>query len=308
MFTRSQFLSGLVGAVVLPPAREGARESEKAPCVYRKASLSVGAEKPFSVLHISDTHLVVLTEAEKAASEWRGKYYARRHDGKFRNAERHLADAIAYASERRMPLVHTGDLMDCPSDGNVEIVRRMVPPGSILAAVGNHETCSRYFRGLSEKPEDLSRERSLSASRIASCWPNDGKFFAKVVSGVNFVMFDDSDYQIRAEVREGLECEFAVGLPVVLGCHIPICTPELLASPIRMGKNPAMVCAPNAKGQERPTADTVDAVEWLKSRPNLKAVLAGHLHAFWRGEIAPGVMQLVAGGHFKGSGYEILFS
>ena len=33
---------------------------------------------------------------------------------------------------------------------------------------------------------------------------------------VNFVMFDDSDYQISADVREGLEREFAAGLPVVL--------------------------------------------------------------------------------------------
>ena len=308
MFTRSQFLSGLVGAVVLPSAGEGLHKAGKASGAYRKVSLSVGAERPFSVLHISDTHLAVLTEAETAESEWRGKYYARRHDGKFRNAERHLADAVAYASERRIPLVHTGDLMDCPSDGNVEIVRRMIPPGSILAAVGNHETCSRYFRGLSAKPEDLSRERTLSAARIASCWPNDGTFFAKVVNGVNFIMFDNSDYQISADVREGLEREFAAGLPVVLGCHIPFYTPELLASPIRKGKSPAMVCAPNAKGEERPTAGTADAMEWLKSRPNLKAVLAGHLHAFWRGELAPGVMQLVADGHFNGSGYEISFS
>ena len=180
MFTRSQFLFGLVGAVVLPSAGEGAHESGKAPGAYRKVSLSVGVEKQFSVLHISDTHLAVLTEAEKAASGWRERYYTRRHEGNFRNAEKHLADAIAYASKRRMPLVHTGDLMDCPSDGNIEIVRRMIPPSSLLAAVGNHETSSRYFRGMSAKPEDLSRERTLSESRIASCWPNDGKLFAKV--------------------------------------------------------------------------------------------------------------------------------
>ena len=308
MFTRSQFLSGLAGALVLPSAGEAAHEAGKAPGGYRKVSLSVGAERPFSVLHISDTHLAVLTEAEKAASEWRRKYYARRHDGKFRNAENHLGRAIAHASERGMTIIHTGDLMDCPSDGNVEIVRRMVPPGSMLAAVGNHETCSRFFRGMSAKPEDVSRERNLSRPRIASCWPNDGTFFAKVVNGVNFIMFDNSDYQIRAVVRERLEREFAVGLPVVLGCHIPFCTPELLASPIRRGKSPAMVCAPNAKGEERPTADTVDAVQWLKSRPNLKAVLAGHLHAFWQGTLVPGVTQLVADGHFNGSGYEISFS
>lgn len=319
MLNRQQFVWGLAGSLIAPSALGSAGGAAKHDNTFRKVSLSVGAEKPFTVLHISDTHLAILTDAEKAESAWRKKYYERRYAGSFRKAEEHLAAAIAYASEKGFPIIHTGDLVDCPSDGNIEIVKRLLPRGSVLASVGNHETCSRYFRGNSEKPGDIARERNESVVRIEKCWPNDRRVFSRVVNGVNFVLFDNSDYQIAADVRPGLEREFARALPVVLGCHIPFYTPELMASPIRRGKSPAMFGVTpeisDAKerafpfpDEQRPTKETLDAVAWLKDRPNLKAVLAGHLHAYWQGELKPDMLQLVAGAHFKGCGYEISFT
>lgn len=313
---RLEFLTGVTGLLAVPSvfaAESRARKGE-----WRKVTLTVGAERPFKALHVSDTHLTVLTDAEKAESPWRKKYYEGRFVRSFSAAESHLAAAVEFARTHGMTVLHAGDLMDCPSDGNIGIVRRMLPAGSLVAAAGNHETCSRYFRGNDDSTAALKSERERTASRLKSCWPNDPRWFVREVNGVRFVAFDDTDYQIAPDIRTDLERTFADGKPVVLLCHVPFYEPTLMKRSLARWKSPSLVGVPDAVSsapgrsfrfpeEQRPTALTLDTLAWLKGRTNLKAVLCGHLHIPWQGEFAPGIPMLVAEANFTGGGYEIAF-
>lgn len=317
VLTRAHFVAELAGLLAVPSVFAVGDRTQKGE--WRKVSLTVGAERPFRALHVSDTHLTVLTEAEKAESAWRKKYYEDRFVRSFSTAEAHLAAAVEFARTHGMTLLHTGDLMDCPSDGNIEIIRRMLPSGPLVAAAGNHETCSRYFRGKDDSAAALKGERERTASRLKSCWPNDPRWFVREINGVRFVAFDDTDYQIAPDIRANLERTFADGKPVVLLCHVPFYEPALMKRSLVRWKSPSLIGVPDAVSsapgrlfrfpeEQRPTALTLDTLAWLKGRTNLKAVLCGHLHIPWQGEFAPGIPMLVAEAHFTGGGYEIAFA
>jgi hypothetical protein len=79
-----------------------------------KMQVRVGAEKPFEILHITDTHLI---DADERDCE-RKIELAKNRKLVFPHTEEVFADICALASEKRIPIVHTGDLMDFVSVKN----------------------------------------------------------------------------------------------------------------------------------------------------------------------------------------------
>ena len=81
-----------------------------------KYSVKVGAEKPFTALHISDTHLTFAdereTERKQKLAESRLRYFGK--------AEKNLAAAADYAKEKNAILLHTGDMIEYVSEKNFE--------------------------------------------------------------------------------------------------------------------------------------------------------------------------------------------
>ena len=116
---RREFLGGFGGLVAVSALPAVAASKRAAAMSVNYISLPIGAARPFSVFHISDTHLKGLapTDGEKVR-----KHLAPRFVGY--DPEEALADSIRWAQRRKCDyLLHTGDLIDCATDGNVALLK-----------------------------------------------------------------------------------------------------------------------------------------------------------------------------------------
>ena len=82
-------------------------------------TLNVGAERPFTAVHISDTHITFSdardTERTQKLAESRSKYFSK--------AERYFLASAEYAKKKDALLLHTGDMIDFLSEKNLEYVK-----------------------------------------------------------------------------------------------------------------------------------------------------------------------------------------
>ena len=143
------------------------------------AVVEIGLEKPFSVLHISDTHL-----ADAYPDEHPDKVAAaarRSHDFGERQEEA-LAESLEWARDNVDYVIHTGDLIDWQSKANFDLVRKYCGE-TMLGSVGNHEFYS-YLPDEKRTLEESFKERSWSI--LAGVYPYDARFGARTVNGVNY--------------------------------------------------------------------------------------------------------------------------
>ena len=286
--------------------------------------LNVGAEKPFSALHFSDTHISMADPAELLS--WTTKelnLYEARNNGVFGKggfpfAVQSLAATIAYARKKGMMMLNTGDLFDFRSEMNVACIKRTFAGQNIFSALGNHEGRGLHTGELN--PRNRKEDDELRA-KFEDAIGNPLILASRVVNGVNFVAFDDTGLarHCRNEQFRMMKAEFAKGLPTVLMCHMPPFSKELheancehhrrkkqplpkensLNSYYLMGEDYAKSRAPAVFRQ---------MVDFLKCQKNLKAWLCGHLHFEWQGTFGDGVPVCVAGRNFNGECYDISFS
>lgn len=283
-------------------------------------TIPVGATEPFYALHISDTHLTRVDERDnerkKELSAWRKK--------SFPHAEEYFEDAIRYAKEDKMLLLHTGDLIDFVSDANLEYVKDKLQGVDCFFAAGNHE----YSQYVGEAKEDEAY-KAQSYDKVQAVYPNNLKFATRVINGVNFVAIDDVYYNFTKEHLELMKNEVKKGLPIVLMCHVPIYTEHSYAVEIHKnnGRCAYVTGAPleltetyecdptlpeelqwkNRSVQQFSDKPTLAFVKWIKKQPLVKAVLCGHNHEFYQGPFSDTAMQHMAGATYKGMATEIKF-
>ena len=274
----------------------------------RYLSLSVGATKPFSILHISDTHLTAARPDEQVsicgAAEERTATF-----GGMQEAA--LADSLAWAKENVDYVLHTGDVVDWQSEANFELVRRHFGP-QVFGCMGNHE----FYTYLPEEVhtwKEPFKERSWPL--LGRQFPFDPRFSAKTVNGVNFVTLDDAFGTVQSDQVEKFRGEVKKGLPIVLCLHVPFFTPNIWRGTNRYwmqrGKRFVSTELMKAEGDyERQQGDpvTADFIACLKREPLLKAILAGHLHFSIEDRFSASAVQSVVGGNFMFQGVEVLFA
>lgn len=274
-----------------------------------RLEIRVGATKPFRMLHMSDSHIAQMNSRDLAkADEVELKWYEsrRRH---FENAATGLAAALLYAKVKKLPILHTGDLVDYLSDANCNIAKRDLEGVDCLYAVGNHELAGTHRPG--------PRKDQLAAARAKSekYFPNPFTVHSHVINGVNFVAFDNvgMSNDVYPAQFAAIEAEFAKGLPVVLAYHTPFYA-EALADVIMSAKG----YKPKSRSDigegwlaacpGKPTLPiNGKLVTWLKEQKNLKALLCGHMHRESQVAFTDTVTQYVAGATYKGNAYEIDF-
>ena len=64
---------------------------------------------------------------------------------------------------------------------------------------------------------------------------------------------------------------------------------------------------PDRRVQQQPTRDTLAMIDYIQSQPQIRAILAGHLHYNYEGPLPCGTMQYVTGGGFQNCAREITF-
>ena len=262
-----------------------------------RTRISVGAKTPFSIVHISDTHL---TRAD-GRDDARKLELAKARAVHFPDAEDFLQDAAACARGMGAPLIHTGDLIDFVSWANLDFARQFCSRDDCIMAAGNHEF-SLYVGEAFE--DEMYRNQSLE--RVQAAFANDIRFSSRLIGGVNFVAIDNGYYRIERWQLEMLKREIERGWPIVLAMHTPLHCEQLYTFMLTEKQRPCayLMATPEPLMADYPEyrllqqqADsvTLEAAATITSEPLIKVLLTGHLHADLESMLTPSLPQLVTG-------------
>ncbi|MGN0846298.1 MAG: metallophosphoesterase family protein [Kiritimatiellia bacterium] len=312
---RRAFLGGLGGIVAVaslpsvgaddPAVFPSRGDFERLALAYQH--VHIGLERPFSVLHISDTHFTSAYPDEDAKKQKLREVRTRTFGGRQEEA---LRDSLAWAKKNVDYVVHTGDLIDWQSRANFDLVKKYFGEG-MFGSLGNHEFSPSMWL---EKDECSEAHKAKSRTKLSAAYPFDIELQSTVVNGVNFVAIDDVYGYMTARQVERFAAEVKKGLPIVLCMHVPFITDEIWRAGRkfwRANRKYTSAVLPDAKGDFlRQNVDVVtrDFIAYLKKEPLLKAILAGHLHITVQERFSPTAMQYVVGGNFMFHGQEVLFT
>ena len=218
-FGRRYFFKGacvagfMVATAKLPAVAGGMFEVGKRGAHSRLATsyavVDIGLEKPFSVLHISDTHL-----ADAYPDEHPDKVAAaaRRTTGLGARQEEALAESLEWARHNVDYVIHTGDLIDFQSRANFDLVRKYWGD-ALFGSMGNHEFYSYLKKGGTGRGEEYKNQ---SWEMLKAAYPVDPRFASRIVNGVNFIAIDDVFGSVQPDQVEKFKGEAKKGLPMVL--------------------------------------------------------------------------------------------
>ncbi len=266
----------------------------------KKNTIEIGLEKPLKILHITDSHLPFYCETDSEAMI--------RH-AKSRDVEssvQALKEEMKYGEENCDVIVHTGDLIDFISKPCVEFAREFLKNEKLLFVAGNHE----YAKYDGETEDMVYRMNSLHDM-------NGGLgvnifFNSRIVGGVNFVGIDDAYHQAEESQLMRLKKEVAKGYPVILFMHAPLYEKELYKKSYDFWNGEICVLGSDTNAHPEvvgdigePYASTKRFYDYVINEPQIKAVLAGHLHFDFECRLPSGTMQFVTNRGDRGNAREI---
>jgi DNA repair exonuclease SbcCD nuclease subunit len=270
----------------------------------------IGLEQPFSILHISDTHLCAAYAHEPEHKRAFAKFRTQVFGGRMEEA---LRDSLAWAKENVDAVLHTGDLIDFQTEANCDLVKKYFGQApNLFGCPGNHE----FQRRLEGEPiRNTFDYNALSAAELQKVFPHPLHFHATVIGGVNFISIEQTYGVVSKEQVERFREEEKKGLPIVLSMHTPFMTDEIWRASQRFwpdcGKKYRSAALAAAAGDyKRQLEDPVTSafVASLKKQPLLKAICAGHLHITISDQFSPTAREYVVGSNFLFHGQEILFT
>ncbi len=270
--------------------------------------IHLGLKTPFSVLHVSDTHLTAVDERDEERREFLDK--RRRTFGGCQ--EESFCDTLAWAKKNVDYVIHTGDLIDCITEANLDLVRKYAGDAKIAGSVGNHEFQRR-------KPGEAIRRTSeynaLSRERLNGAYPFDVTFQSTVINGVNFISMEQVYGFVVPEQVERFRSEVKRGLPIILCMHVPFFLEPVWRAHEKFRRNRgklfrSAVLSPPPVDYQRQMEDPVtrDFIAYLKREELLRGILCGHLHIDVQARFSPTAMEYVVGGNFIPHGEEVLFT
>lgn len=243
-----------------------------------KNELNVGIDKPFTFIHVSDTHISLADERD---NERKNKLAADRKKG-FPQAEEQLNEIEKYAKQNDYTVVHTGDMIDFVSCKNLDRAKSFCENVDCITVCGNHE----FSQYVGEAWEDADY-RNQSLLQVQKAFKNDIRTFARVINGINFVCLDDGYYLFDKEHLDFLKNEVKKGLPIILCMHVPLYEENLFKQRMKISECAYLTAAPKELMKDYPEyryrqqlADkvTIETVEYIKEQKLIKAILCGHLH------------------------------
>jgi predicted MPP superfamily phosphohydrolase len=255
-----------------------------------------GAERPFTVLQMTDTHLTCTDEQDSEAR----RQLACDRRRMCPHAEEELAFVRDFVAKTGATLVHTGDLVDFLTPENLRVAEQFAKDTGLCMIAGNHEIhrcpnnvfCERDFT------EDLRCQKDI-LDGVQTHFDNDIRFFCRTICGVNLVGIYDGDYQISAEQLAALREIVAQGRPILLFMHIPLFCEELLSL-----RRDCMLATPQDIVDTYPLfrqfeqrADEVTRAAWayIMEQELIKCVISGHVHADFETVDPSSKKQLITG-------------
>ncbi len=270
-----------------------------------KSTVNIGLEKPLKILHVTDSHLAFVDERDNE----RKHALARRLSSP--EKEKFFYEHLEHGKANCDLIVHTGDLYDFTSQANFDFARKVLADEKLFYAVGNHE----FSQYVGEAYEDRAYKMN-SFHEMGSGLGVPLFFNSRVFGGVNFVAMDNSYHQFESWQITRLEKEIKKGLPVVLAMHVPIFEQSLYDYHIkRSGEGSSCYLAGCDEDhlpfdewraiEIRPRGATLEMIEYIKSQPSIKAILAGHVHFSFESMLTETLPQIVTGGGYEGIAREV---
>ena len=268
-----------------------------------KTTLDIGLGKTVKFLHLTDTHIARDSEKENGRAAVFGTTDEQ--------IEQYFLEAVEYAKENNLTIVHTGDLVDYITKENLEFLDENLKDVDYILAPGSHDFAhlipghQEYFdwRAAGFSENDVHKAEQIKT--IAPHVNNNMYFASKIIEGVNFVTIDNSYLKITDGQLDSLKAEVAKGLPIVVGMHIPMHTKALQEVGLMPREN---LCSTEKEQKEhaekvgRPdlgenirtySQSTWDAIKYMKTEPLIKVVLAGHRHRNFEEALGKGKYQIV---------------
>lgn len=269
-----------------------------------KSEINIGIREPFRVLQITDSH-VVYDHPGKPTD--RNEVFSVDYD---RCWDDYLTQALRYAKENNLTIIHTGDIIDFISEDSLSYIKEKLEDVDYILAPGNHD----YIHCWGEA-EETDEYKEKTSKLIAPYISNNLHFYSRVINGVNFVVIDDSYYKITKAQLDMLKAEVAAGLPVVVCMHIPLYSPSFAVLSMEKWVNCTHLLAPEEEmlkkysekrmKQQKADAITLEAAEYIKKEPLIKAVIAGHIHLNFEDMISDTCKQISTDGSYCGYVREI---
>ena len=263
-----------------------------------RTEIPIGIEKPIRFLHVTDTHI---TRDDPSGGHRRADVFNIDYEN---CAEDYFLQAIDYAKKEKIPVLHTGDMIDFLSKGNFDFMDRYFADLDYMYAAGNHDFCHWVGRAKEDYAYKWEKMKEIAPHVASNLY-----FDSRVIDGVNFVTLDDSYYLISDGQTEMLRAEAAKGYPIVLAMHVPLYT-KALAEKV-MQKNPCayvtgapeelLVTYPEDRRiQQTPDAATLRAIDYILGEPLIKALITGHTHLDLVDTVA-GKPQITTRGSYEGA-------
>lgn len=286
------------------------------PLKIKEITINAGLKKPVTFLQVSDSHISC---ADSRDVQIKIDLAAGRSAG-WPDAMRNWFEALRFAQDNDLMIVHTGDFEDFVSEANLDVIAKSLKSVDSFCCPGNHE----FSKFVGEAKEDAAYKAS-SFQKVQDAYPNSLDVCSRIVGGVNLVSLDDVYYNVTPSQFEKVRNEFSKGLPVVLICHVPFYTQDLCESSLaRMNGYCAYLTGvpeeitstfqndpslpeelqwKNRAVQQHADATTLEFVSWLKEQKALKGILCGHLHYFYEGPFSATANQYVCGAGYNGEAH-----
>lgn len=271
-----------------------------------KFTLNVGADKPFCAYHMSDNHVCLADGRDNERKNELARNRERDFCGAREKTTPQTAEELfSVIKKENALLIHTGDLIDFVSHKNLEFAKTCFIGVDCIACAGNHE----FSLYVGEAWEDEAY-KAQSVEAVKAHYPDGILFGVREINGVRFITLDNSYYYILPEIYKKTEEALACGKPSVLVVHTPFYSADTYKK-VTAGKadDPPYLCGcPEALlknlsehryKQQFADETTLRFIELINSAPNLKAVLAGHLHEPLVSQLDSGIPQLAACGAFR---------
>ena len=251
-----------------------------------KNHIHIGIEKPFTVLHASDTHITFADERDGERkvrlSEARIKH--------FPEAKENLEFLKNKSINENRTVIYTGDLIDFVSQLNIEKAKEFTDIVDVFMAAGNHE----FSLYLGEEKEDAAY-RNRSIEMVQSSFKIYIRMSSREINGVLFVALDNSYYLIEQEQLDFLKAECNKGFPVILCMHTPLYTRDLFdfmregeCVPAYLMSVPEELMMDYSEDrfiQQKQDALTAEAYDYIVNCDTIKALITGHIHRDYEGLI-----------------------
>ena len=235
-----------------------------------------GLQAPVRMLHVTDAHIACIDDRDAEHQE-ACERHRKNHEGR----ETTFHTLMSGASTLSLDLVAlTGDITHYPAQAAIETASKAISQVDVpvLYTSGNHDWWyphlkdrQDYRTALWPKLDPLTKGQPSHASHTIGC--------------IQFILVDDSTYQVTEEQLAFVQTNLNTDLPTVLLTHIPISLPNLRDRTIEKWKDPILIGDPDwpVERRERWRTDadlpsTLEFARTLVSADNLIAIFCGHIH------------------------------